>query len=83
MSNIIGAFILGFGFVLGNFRYWANADPIGAIMIGLIIIVNWYREGMEHVLNLAGAATSTSFSVIPPSLLAQRCAPHAPWHMLC
>lgn len=38
--------------------YWANADPIGAIMIGLIIIVNWYREGMEHVLNLAGRAAS-------------------------
>eukprot|EP00041_Stephanoeca_diplocostata_P019497 m.421528 g.421528 ORF g.421528 m.421528 type:complete len:449 (+) comp21318_c2_seq3:80-1426(+) len=34
--------------------YWGPADPIGAICIGAIIIINWYREGREHFLQLAG-----------------------------
>lgn len=39
-------------------RYWNNADPVGAMIIGAVIMVNWYREGMSHVLNLAGRSAS-------------------------
>eukprot|EP00040_Diaphanoeca_grandis_P033070 m.201681 g.201681 ORF g.201681 m.201681 type:complete len:431 (+) comp32804_c3_seq6:267-1559(+) len=42
-------------------EYWPNADPVGAIFIGIIIIVNWYREGREHVAKLAGRGASPQF----------------------
>eukprot|EP00039_Didymoeca_costata_P030044 m.27669 g.27669 ORF g.27669 m.27669 type:complete len:401 (+) comp7920_c0_seq1:105-1307(+) len=52
MSNAVA--LLGGGLA----TYWSNADPTGAIIIGFVIMYNWYKEGRENILNLAGRGAS-------------------------
>lgn len=45
-------FALGFGYV--GYKVWSNADPLGAILISLYIIIGWYRTGKEQIRGLTG-----------------------------
>lgn len=37
---------------------YPNADPVGAIVIGIYIMYSWYVEGKENIKNLAGQTAS-------------------------
>lgn len=43
---------------------WVYADPLGAVVVSIFIVVNWSVQGLEQVRNLAGR-------VAPPELLQQ------------
>ncbi|KAL9976457.1 hypothetical protein ACROYT_G013764 [Oculina patagonica] len=49
VSNI---FALGFGYL--GYKVWSNADPLGAILISLYIILGWYKTGKEQIRGLTG-----------------------------
>ena len=49
ISNI---FALGFGYI--GYKVWSNADPLGAILISLYIIIGWYKTGQEQIRGLTG-----------------------------
>lgn len=49
VSNI---FALGFGYL--GYKVWSNADPLGAILISLYIIIGWYKTGKEQIRGLTG-----------------------------
>lgn len=45
-------FALGFGYV--GYKVWSNADPLGAILISLYIVVVWYKTAREQIRGLTG-----------------------------
>jgi len=42
----------------GLAKNYPDADPAGAIVIGLYIMYSWYKEGIENIKNLAGQTAS-------------------------
>lgn len=49
VSNL---FALGFGYI--GYKVWSNADPLGAILISLYIVIGWYKTGKEQIRGLTG-----------------------------
>ena len=49
---VSNAFALGFGYL--GYKVWKNADPLGAILIGLYIAIGWWRTGAEQIRSLTG-----------------------------
>ena len=49
---VSNAVALGFGYV--GYKVWRNADPLGAILISVYIIIGWYRTGKEQIRGLTG-----------------------------
>lgn len=49
ISNL---FALGFGYI--GYKVWSNADPLGAILISLYIVIGWYKTGKEQIRGLTG-----------------------------
>ena len=45
-------FALGFGYV--GYKVWSNADPLGAILISMYIVIGWYKTGKEQIRGLTG-----------------------------
>lgn len=45
---------------LGYYYFWW-LDPLGAIVIGLYIMVNWFRTGYAHVIMLTGKTANSYF----------------------
>lgn len=45
-------FALGFGYV--GYKVWRDADPLGAILISLYIVVVWCQTGKEQIRGLTG-----------------------------
>lgn len=49
LSNL---FALGFGYV--GYKVWRDADPLGAILISLYIVIVWYKTAKEQIRGLTG-----------------------------
>ena len=49
---VSNACALGFGYL--GYKVWKNADPLGAILIGLYIAFGWWKTGAEHIRRLTG-----------------------------
>jgi len=43
------------------FKLWKYADPIGAILISIYIIVSWFRTGSEQIKMLTGHSARPDF----------------------